>query len=598
METLPLHSTTPRYELTVYGPARLLHDGRPVPLHKKALALLYVLALDGPTRREVLADLLWGHEGARTNLRAELYHLRKTAQLSLGDRQNLLFLPGNVQLVRTPTAGGILEGLEDLSPEFDAWLTRKRFELETMGSATSAQELARELLKDLPNPGLWILSGPVGSGIKPIAKALAEATGLPFVDGAAGGARGLLYLEPPFERAPSLETLLRWPGVVVVVRPPFGEDPALLLELRAAYPVERTRYLEVPVAPFVTARKTLLADLPFAEAVGWYLGAHGRWELLEEMLRAKHELPLRFRARYRIEARRLPREARLALERLSIGRGRMKHALLERLGATEQIEELERRRWLTYADGWSFTDPVARRALAYDLPSGLKHEYHLRAAEVLETEGRALEAAWHRAQAGEAVDWNEVAQQTTGYARALLLGDATARPRTREEGRGEPLPLLPASARGQGLEHEGGTWWILRPEGAHDPTWTEWEPPDLPALLHLEGEVRVLAPLSGALDGTPPLELHLGPARVAFAPLTEPQLLEDGTWLLPALGPFAYTFYLPANTPLALTSRAPEVAAQLRLTAYAAGSDGETVEALDLTRPPISESRPGTLHAS
>jgi len=227
---------------------------------------------------------------------------------------------------------------------------------------------------------------------------------------------------------------------------------------------------------------------------------------------------------------------------------------------------------------------VARRALAYDLPSGIKHAYHLRAAEVLEAEGRALEAGWHRDRAGEPVDWDALARQTSGYARALLAGDGPELPAARKERPGEVLPLLPTGSRGPGLEREEATWWVLRPEGEHDPTWIEWEPPTQPALLRVEGEVRPQGPLSGALDGVPPLELHLGPARVAFAPVTEPQRLADGTWLLPASGPFEYTFYLPARSPLAVASRAPEVAAWLRLTAHAAGGRGAPLEALDPTR--------------
>ncbi|WP_276325497.1 hypothetical protein [Thermus parvatiensis] len=46
-----------------------------VPL--RALGLLYYLALEGPTPRGLLADLLYGHAQARQNLRVELHRLAR-----------------------------------------------------------------------------------------------------------------------------------------------------------------------------------------------------------------------------------------------------------------------------------------------------------------------------------------------------------------------------------------------------------------------------------------------------------------------------------------------------------------------------------------
>ncbi|WP_337845836.1 hypothetical protein [Thermus sp.] len=46
-------------------------------VRRKGLALLYYLALEGPTRRALLADLLWGHGAALQNLRVELHALNR-----------------------------------------------------------------------------------------------------------------------------------------------------------------------------------------------------------------------------------------------------------------------------------------------------------------------------------------------------------------------------------------------------------------------------------------------------------------------------------------------------------------------------------------
>ena len=62
--------------LPLFGPSRAEGPMGPLPLRRKALGILYYLALEGPTRRERLADLLWGHRVALQNLRSELTHLR------------------------------------------------------------------------------------------------------------------------------------------------------------------------------------------------------------------------------------------------------------------------------------------------------------------------------------------------------------------------------------------------------------------------------------------------------------------------------------------------------------------------------------------
>ena len=582
------------FRLPVYGPARLLRGEEQLRARRKGLALLYYLALEGPTTRDKLAELLWGRPGARANLRTELHHLQRCCGLAFPPGQDPLRLPENVHLDLSGHAEP-LEGLEGLTPELDAWLTEQRFELETRTPAPSAAHLGAEGWADLPEPGLWIFDAPVGSDAAGLVRDLARERGLPLFTRWQPGAKGLLLLEPPYGEHPPAETLCRWPGVLAVLRPPFGEEPALILELRALCPAERSRYLQLPPVRFAAARRDLLADLPLETALRRYLDAQGRWGLLTEEVRSGHPLPLRFRARYRSEARRLPREVRLALERLSVCRGPVTGALLEALGAEEAVEELERRRWLVYRGGWRFADTVARRALLFDLPPGLRSRYHQLAAAALASDGRLLEAAWQRSQAGGG-RFEPPQESLNGYARALFGGLDPATPPRRRSGKGSALPLLVRRGSSRGLEAEGHGWWMLRPEGIDAPSRLEWEALETEALVQIEGELFVFAPAMGALDGVPPLEGRAGPLRFAFAPVRSPVQDERGAWIWPANGRFSCTLRLPAGWPLELESRAEEVALRLQVTAYAARAGGE-VDAVDLSSAARARG-PGTLRAS
>ena len=574
---------TPVLRLPLHGPARLLRGDRPLGVRRKALALLYYLLLEGPARRDELAELLWGHPGARTNLRAELHHLSRRTGLAFPPGQDPLVLPRSVRLDPGEAGRTPLEGLEGLSPEFDAWLTRKRFELEANPPPRRPEAGLGKRLGGLPTPGLWILDAPLGCDLLGLLEAVASRRGWPLHTRWVEGGEGLLLLEPPYQRLPPTTKLLSWPGVIAFVRPPFGEDPTPLLELRSRYPAERTRFLRVPPTPFLEVRRRLLGDLPFGEAARRYLKAAGRWTLIAESLQAGHPLPMRFRSRYRLEARRLDRPVRLALERLSVCRGPITPPLLERLGAEAAVEELERRRWLFFdGRGWRFADPVARRALLYDLPAGLRHAYHLAAAEALAAEGRALEAWWHRSQAGE--DRSAPPPAAEPYA-ALLLGQAGTvlePPRTTLPA-GKELPLLARNPSGPGLEAEEDRWFLLRPEGTLAVSRLVLEPPEEDSLLILEGELYVFSPELGALDGRPPLELRAGPRAIWFAPVPGACTGPEEVWCLPAQGRFRYVFRWPVGASLRLESRAQEVALWLRLTAYAIADTGEPLPTIELS---------------
>jgi len=582
------------YYLPLYGAARLERGGEALSLRRKPLAMLYYLALEGATRREQLAELLWPHGKGAVNLRAGIYYLRKKFGLRLAARAGLLTLPAGVALDISRQSGGALEGLEGITPDFDAWITRKRFELEYQQQPRLLRSAVRRLAAGLPVPGLWILAGPIGTGKRRLARALADELELPFREGWRPGDAGIVYLEEPL---PAFEELGRprdWPRVLVVARPALGEEPGLLLGLRAVYPAERTRFLQVPGLGFAEAAG-LLGDLPFADAARYYLRSHGRDELLEEMVRAGHEMPLKYRAIYRIESRRLRRRSRLALEHISVCPEQISPELARRMGSEEDLEELERRGWLVYDRGWRFADPVARRALEYDLPGGLKARYHQRAATAWEEAGKPLLAAWHRQQAGGMEDPAAVTGRGDEPYPAALFEATGEEPPNSRVGRGRLMPLLESARRGVGLEAQEGSWLLLRPEFAGEAAWLEFEALESDAVLHVSGELHVFAPLAGALQGRPPLAVHLGEGRFFLAPARASHRLPEG-WLLPASGRFAYSFLVPAGVPLALVSAASEVAAKLEISAYELSPGGEEGRALKagLSRGPA----PGTPPAS
>jgi DNA-binding SARP family transcriptional activator/tetratricopeptide (TPR) repeat protein len=135
-------------QLLLFGPPELRLENRVVALPtRKLLALLAYLALEGPTTRSRLAELLWDRadERARANLRGELYRLKKTA-LRLEDRGERLALTGissDIEDFERHVAQGdwvgalmlhrgvLLEGFElPDALEFEAWLalTRERWE--------------------------------------------------------------------------------------------------------------------------------------------------------------------------------------------------------------------------------------------------------------------------------------------------------------------------------------------------------------------------------------------------------------------------------------------------------------------------------------
>ncbi|WP_460361823.1 hypothetical protein [Thermus antranikianii] len=391
-----------RVRLPLYGPARAEGPLGPLSLRRKALGILYYLALEGPTRREKLADLLWGHGAALQNLRVELTHLRRF--FGKGTFQGrILELPPGVELDTTPGGEEVLEGLEDLSPAFTDWVHGQRARRDVLKEALPLLEG----LKKVHPPALVVLIGPPGSGQEELARLLAGRLSLPFREGLGQGP-GVFYLSGSL---PSKEEALKLrlnPGqVLVVAKSLFGEDPAFLLALRARFPAEITRVFQVPRLEFSEARWRFLRHLSFEEAARFYLESGGRPGVLRELLAMgdPQALPQRVRAMVALEARHLSQSARKALEMLALHPGAFPAPLAEALGFGGHLGELEHKGWLSFSEGrYWLTEPQFRRYLCSAIPQGERVRFHLQLAEAFRRLGDPVAEAFHLSRAGEPLE--------------------------------------------------------------------------------------------------------------------------------------------------------------------------------------------------
>lgn len=575
-------------QLKLWGPARLEYQGRELKLQRKGLAILYYLALEGATRREVLADLLWGHSAASQNLRVELHRLSQ-ALAPLGYTlfkagEDPLQLPPFVSLDRTPSTGAPMEGLEELSVEFRAWLEGQRSQLMANSSGTVGRErLVQEVASQLTLPSVLILMGRPGSGRTAFAQALAKALGMPFLEGPRGGGKALHYLRPPYTDVSMERILTDRDGLWVVERSSYGEDPKLILELRSHYPAERTRYITLPPLTWAEARASMLSNLPFAQAARLFLASGGSPGHLRELLAVPHTgaevpLPQRVRAQVQLEARMLSLEARLALERLSVHPGPYSQGLLDALEATPYLDELERRGWLVYAGQWQFSDDASRRVLYLGLQPGRRQQYHRQAALQCAMEEQRMAEAYHRLMAGDTADWGTFVNTLPGWTRYGLkawLGmneTLPMGPSVSEMARGSELALLEEARFGQGFEVDGRhVRWVRTPSQATT-SGIIWASHDEASLLHLKGHVYVENPLGVGISGrAAPLMLEIQEpreARVIFLHGIQAGALADNALLLPLQEELDVWFRVPAGASIRLTSSAESGLIDLEVTSY------------------------------
>jgi DNA-binding SARP family transcriptional activator len=151
--------------LEVLGEARLLGDAEPLPLHRRAAAVLAYLALEGPTPKYRLAGMLWpdsGEDTARNNMRQLLRRLRANTGAALVLGTEIISLSGGVTtdalelqshvhdsryVEALALSGGLLGTLDfDDCPDFDAWLSQAREQVLDLRrrSASAASEACEQ----------------------------------------------------------------------------------------------------------------------------------------------------------------------------------------------------------------------------------------------------------------------------------------------------------------------------------------------------------------------------------------------------------------------------------------------------------------------
>ncbi|HKI57763.1 MAG TPA: hypothetical protein VKA00_00930, partial [Trueperaceae bacterium] len=549
--------------------------------------------------------LLWEKWTGRNNLRVELHRLAEDAGVVLFDAgEDPLDLPDWLSVDGSPEDGVLLDGLDGISAGYDAWLEARRGKADRDGlNNNHASAMARNLASEVRPPFLVVVRARPMGDVDGFTAALGEALHLPVVQGAGGPAKAVHVFSPPYDDDFHDAVLGRERGVSVVRVPAYGEDPLQLLLLRNAYDPSRVRFVELPSLTWPDARSGVLHDRPFdlaAEAYMWSGGSAGFLRELARMGWARDEdgrlaLPQRVRAAYQLEIRHASMGARLALERLAVHPGRFTDGLIDKLGARDAVDELERRGWLVYDGAWRFRDPSARLVLSRSLQSGRRASYHRAAAEHFTAEGLWLAATFHQLAAGDAPTVAGPERGDSGlsyYAVLAWLGlDVDgATPETVSVGAGQELALLELGRQGRGLQGEGAEWQVVR-WGGQRPSWASFELPDGPQVLHVTGRTWIDPVLGLGVDGdATPLELEVGwGARAVFlAGLREPVVM-DGMLLLP-LGPTVDVWLLvPPQRELRVLSKADTAVLELEITVHRAGSGvgggipGRRVTALDLT---------------
>lgn len=466
--------------------------------------------------------------------------------------------------MRGAASSAWLEELADLTPQFGAWVEAHRSALAPAAGVAGATRGYVERLALRPPAVLLIRPFPT-AGARPVAARLAERLGLPLRSDAEGDARAVRHL------APERFTEGGWRDVAqrivadrgslwVVERPPFGEDPPYALLLRAEYPPERLRWLEVPQLDWDEARAGVLAGLPFACAARLHLAAGGDPGYLEELVRldgdrAGTPLPQTVRARYRLQMQSLSGAARDALERLSLHPGPLPAALLQGFGS--EVDELVREGWLEYEGGWRFRREAIRRAVAASLEPGRALRFHQWLAE------RGCEHGL------EAVAWRHerLLEARFGFGTVRPAGPRPQLARAAVAS-GEELALA-VEPLGRRASLVDGELQLARTPYETDANGFLVELPGEPCVLELAGEL--VLPDGGAGERTPPLELVVDGETIPLR--AERGSLDEGAGALPGIDladAFSVRLFLDGSETLRLRSRASEAVVRLELRAFTA----------------------------
>ncbi len=573
--------------LPLFGTAGLYVAGGRVRLRRKSLALLYYLALEGPTGRAAMAELLWEHASARQNLRVELHELRRALRklgiAAFEERRDPLMLPPGIGLDATPRAGQALEGLERVSGSYREWLSSVRDRVAQVDERPAVQlhAQATELAAQIDPPFLLIVKGSPLAGFKSFALQLAKELNLPFLEGVEGGATAVRYLPMPQSEEQIRRVLKDQKSVWVLPTAPFGEDQTALLELRAQWPADRASFVTLQPLSWPDAQRGPLRGLPFDEAAQLYLASGGDAAHLKHLLelhRAKPEaserpLPQQVRAAYQRESRFLSYLARLALERISIHPGTFDEGFLQALDAHAHLEELERRGWLAYEDEWRFASEPARRVLYQALQPGRRREYHRAAARYFAQKGLAIARIFHEQRAAGEVSPPEQPPDLEAWAKVVwnegpsLESDSIAL-RSSEPKVLDELFLEPPEVQGQGWELRENRFCFVRngPPFRHNMLVIPGH--EEAVLVRLTGRGYVENVLGVGLGGGAlPLLLQVGRKPVAFfAPVAHAHDLGLAT-LLP-VSSFDVWIEVPAGVSLRLSSAAERIVLEFELKVY------------------------------
>ena len=573
--------------LTLRGPALLTVDQKAVKLRRKGLALLYYLAVEGPTRRERLADVLWGHNRALQNLRVELHRLKDSLEPfgiePFSDGSDPLTLSGVKLEAATGANRGpdsadaadiMFDGLDDISPEYQEWLERQRAAALHLVDGHARTALVDELAHTITPPYVLILAGEPGSGRRSVAMDLAGRLGLPFVDGCSGSGPAVRYVVAEDASCSDVAAAIERDDscVWVLQRSLFGEDEDVVLRLRAAVPPERMQFRTLEPLDWWSVKSTLPDDVKFIEGARLFLASGGNQQYLSELLELRKmvgpgstlPVPLRMRAAFALEARKLGDGARHALERASIHRGSLSRELLTAVGATTHLEELERNGWLTFQGvGWRFTSELSRRMLEGQLREGTKRRLHAEVAEALEKRGVTVEASYHR----------NLSLGTTSYDDAATTNDLEHRePAITHVGVGRERWLDDGVINGHSIRLDGDRVTFSRTEASCPSSRVAYSLEPEALLLRVRGRAYTEdggVTASGTAHATLTLTVTGSTARaVHLVHGTAPRFGPAGQLCLPLEQRFTYWFLAPAGRELHLESTSSAAVIELKVNAY------------------------------
>ena len=567
-----LHLTAPVHVVTGDG---VLH------VRRMGLAMLAYIALEGPTRRERLADVIWGHRQALRNLRVELHRLRAAfdtvGMTPLQSTVDPLALAPTLEVAPLNDASELLVGLEDISTDYQAWVEHRRSLVERSLTASGRDGLLDALSGSIRPPFVLVVQGLPGSGRRTLAQALAHRLHMPFEVGPGGGLGAVRYLPPELHGTDGVAARIRHDhhSVWVIGRSAYGVDSQLLLELRASLPAERWHYEKLRPLTWLEAKRSFLGGLAFDEGAPLYLASGGHPGYLRELVALRGAplaapappVPQRVRAALALEARDLSEPGRQALEHLSVFGGRFSRALVAAVGAEAALEELELHGWLRFEDdAWRFADPVTAKVLRAQLPDGVRDRLRRLSASPFAVAGDGAapgtgRRAPHGRPAGRERRIDAVSRGPEARATAAAPPCVAVVP-------GHPLALDVPRRSGSDVElFDGRVVWsrLAAPDGVAG---IAWPLPGGRLVARLVGRVA-MAPDEEAGPTNDPTVLRVAvrgtdAPNVSFAVVDEARATEDAQIWLPAGDVFEHWLLLPRGArDLELTCPAASVIVDL-----------------------------------